>query len=154
MALTLSSGLYLIDPYIFIYFNVKNLSDHCSTPGTVSWEWSRGGRITSPDLLATILLMQHTILLAFWLATISYQLMLSFPSIKIPKSFTSELLFIHSLPSLYLCRRLPKCKVLHLALLNMSFALVVFLSLLSILWIATLLSRMVSIPYSFVSSTN
>ena len=53
-----------------------------------------------PDLLATLLLMQPRIWLAFWAEDTHWQVMLSFLSTNTPKSSTG-LLSIHSSPSLY-----------------------------------------------------
>ena len=84
------------------------------------------------DLLVTLFLMQHRIQFAFWAASAHCQLMLSFSSINIPKSFSSGLLSSHSQPNLYLCLSVPqsRCRTLHLALLNfMRLAWAHFLSL-------------------------
>jgi len=59
------------------------------------------GRITSLDLLATLLLMQLGIWLVFWVASTRCWVMLSFLSTNIPKSFSARLLSIPSSPSLY-----------------------------------------------------
>ncbi|KAK4829642.1 hypothetical protein QYF61_005935 [Mycteria americana] len=65
------------------------------------------GRIPSLALLATLLWMQPRIRLAFWAASAHCQVMLSFSSTNTPKSFSSGLPSIPSLPSLYLCLGLP-----------------------------------------------
>jgi len=54
------------------------------------------GRITSLDLLATLLLMQPKIWWIFWAASTHCQLMASFSSTSTPKSFSSGLLSIPS----------------------------------------------------------
>ena len=77
---------------------------HC-TPGEVSQE--QRGRITSLDLLITLLLMQLRIWLAFSAASARYWLMLNLSSISTPKSFSSGLLSGHSLSNLYLWLALP-----------------------------------------------
>ena len=59
-------------------------------------EW---GRVTSLALLATYLLMQLRILLAFQDTSVHYWLMTSFSSTKTPKSFSAGLLSKNS----YLC---------------------------------------------------
>ena len=66
-----------------------------------------------------LLLMQPRIRLAFWAASAHCPVLLS-SSASTPKSFSSGLLSIHSLPSLYLCLGLswPRCRTLHLAMLN------------------------------------
>ena len=89
-----------------------------SSPGRLSQE--QRGRITSFDLLVTILLMQPRIHLAFWTARAQCLLMLSLSSTNTPKSFSSGLLSSHSPPNLYLCLRLPQptCMTLPLSLLN------------------------------------
>jgi len=72
-----------------------------------------------------------------------------------PKSFSSELLSSHSLPSLYLCLGLPRlrCRTLHLALLNfMRLAWAHLSSLSRSLWIASLPSSVSTAPLSLVSS--
>ncbi|PKU44834.1 werner syndrome atp-dependent helicase isoform x4 [Limosa lapponica baueri] len=69
--------------------------------------------------------MQPRMQLAFWSTSTHGQLMLSFLSTNTPKSFSSGLLSIHSLPKEN-CLGLPSpiCRTLHLALLNfMRFAL-------------------------------
>jgi len=78
------------------------------------------GRITSLCLLVALLLVQSRIQLAFWAASTRCWLKLSLSSTDSPKSFSSRLLSSHSLPSLYLCLGLlwPRCRTLHLALLN------------------------------------
>ena len=65
------------------------------------------------------LLMQPRIPLAFWTASAHCWLMLSFSSTRAPKSSTS-LLEVQPLSSLYLSLKLlwPRCRALHLALLN------------------------------------
>ena len=77
-------------------------------------------RITSLDLLVTILLMQLRIQLAFWAANTHCQFMLNLSSVSTLKSFSSGLLSSYSLPSLYLCLSLPclRCRTLHLVLLS------------------------------------
>ena len=62
------------------------------------------GRIPSLDLLLlTLLDTQPRTRVAFWAASTHCQVTLSFLSINTPKSFSSGLLSIHSLPSLELC---------------------------------------------------
>lgn len=77
-------------------------------------------KITYFDLLATLLSMEPRILLAFWAESTHYWIMLSFTITNMPKSFSSGMPSIHSLPSLYLCLGLswPMCRTLCLALLN------------------------------------
>jgi len=74
------------------------------------------GRVPSLDLLATMLLMQPRVWLAFWAASAHCRVMLSFSSTSTPKSFSSGLLSVHPAPSLYLCLGLPwpVCRTLHL----------------------------------------
>jgi len=81
----------------------------------------RLGSIIFLDLLATILLMQYMIRLVFWVASAYCQLLLSFSSPSIPKTFSSELLSNQSLPRLYLYLGLtqPRCRTLHLALVEL-----------------------------------
>ena len=80
---------------------------HYSRRGLTRVEWR--GRITSFNMLITLLLMQYRIKLAFWAMGANWWMMLSFSSTSTPKSFSSAgLLSIHSLPSLYLCSGLPK----------------------------------------------
>ena len=57
------------------------------------------GRIPSLALLATLLLMQPRIQLAFWPVSAHCWLIVSFPSTDTPKSFSTGLLSIHSLAS-------------------------------------------------------
>ena len=99
--------------------------------GLQSWTQDSGitraeqrGRITSLDLLATLLLMELRIQLAAWAASTHCWVMLSFSSTNIPKSFSSGLLSILSPPSLYLCLGLPspRCRTLHLVPLDSSCA--------------------------------
>ena len=91
----------------------------CRNPGEVSPE--QRGRIPSLHLLAILLLMQPRTHLAFWAASAHCQLMSSFLSISTPKPFSSGLLLISSSPSQYWFQGLPqpKCRTLHLALLNL-----------------------------------
>ncbi|KAK4832076.1 hypothetical protein QYF61_020632 [Mycteria americana] len=109
---------------------------------TQYWRWglTRVGcrdRITSLDLLATLLLMQPRIWLAFWAASTHCQLMSSFSSTSTPKSSSAGLLSIPSSPSL--------CRTLHLALLNlMRFTRARFSSLSRSLWMASHPSRHVN----------
>ena len=95
-------------------------------PGLQSWTQDsrlgltraeQRGRITSPDLLAILLLMQPRIWLAFWAVSTHCWVMMSFSSTSTPKSFSSRLLSIHSPLSLHLCLGLPwpMCRTLHLA---------------------------------------
>ena len=79
--------------------------------GLQNWmQYSRWGltgaeqrsRTTSLNMLATLILMQPRIRLAFWAASARCQLMLNFSSTSTHKSFSSGLLSSHSLPSLYL----------------------------------------------------
>jgi len=72
--------------------------------------------MTSLDLLATLLLIQPRIQLAFWAVNAHCQVMLSFLSTNSPKSFFAGLLSILSLPSLCLCLGLPQHRVQDLAL--------------------------------------
>ena len=79
------------------------------------------GTITSLALLATPLLMEPRILLAFQAASAHCWLMSSFLSTRTPKSFSARLLSRTSSPSFYKYLGLPqpKCSTLHLALLNL-----------------------------------
>ncbi|KAK4831169.1 hypothetical protein QYF61_015639 [Mycteria americana] len=104
-----------------------------------------------------LLLMQPRIRLAFWAAHAHYQVMLSFSSTNTPKSFSSGLLSIHSLPSLYLCLGLPRpmCRTLHLALLNfMRFTWSHSSSLSRSLWMASFPSSVSVAPHSLLSSAD
>ena len=115
------------------------------------------GTVTSVVPLFTLLLMQPSIWLACWAASKHCWLVMSLSSINIYKSFTSGLLSSHSLPSLYLCLGLPlpKCRTLHLALLNFMRVTWAQLSRLSrSLWIASLLSYVPVTPLKLVSSAN
>lgn len=69
--------------------------------------WESRDRITSPNLLAKLPLMQPRIHLAFWARSACCQLMFNLSSTKTPKSSSSGLLSIYSLPSLYLCLGCP-----------------------------------------------
>ena len=95
----------------------------CWGPQNSRWVLTRAeyrGRIPSLDLLATLLLMQPRIRLAFWAASTHCWVILSFLSTNTLKYFSLGLLSIPSSPSLYLCLGLPqpRCRTLHLALLN------------------------------------
>ena len=101
------------------------------------------GRITSLDLLAT-LLMQPRTRLALRAASAHCQLMSSLSSISTPKSLSAELLSIPSSPSLYWYRGLPRprCRTLYLALLNlMRFTQAHLSSLSRSLWMASRLEE-------------
>ena len=78
------------------------------------------GRITSPVLLVTLLLMQPRTQLALWAASTHFQLILNLLSTDTPKSFSSGLFSSHFLFNLYLCLGScqSRCRTLHLALLN------------------------------------
>ena len=85
--------------------------------GILSWmQDSRWGltraeqraRITSLNLLATLLLMQPRIQLAFWAMGTHCSLRSSFSSTSTPKSFSAGLLSSPSCPSLYWYWRLPR----------------------------------------------
>ena len=115
------------------------------------------GRIPSLDLLATVLWMQPRIQLAFWAVSTHCRVMLSFLSSRIPKSFSSGLLSMHSPPTLYLCLALPPpmCRTLHLALLNfLRFTQAHPSSLSRSLWMASLPSSMSTTLHSLVLSAN
>ena len=117
----------------------------------------QSGRIPSLDLMPTLLVMQPRIQLAFWAASAHWWLMSGFSSTSTAKSFLAGLLSIHSLPSLYLCLRLPQpmCRALHLALLNfVSFAQAHCLSLSGSLWMASRPSGVSTAPLSLVSTMN
>ncbi|NXM28115.1 F120B protein, partial [Oxyruncus cristatus] len=75
------------------------------------------GRISSLDLLATLLLMQPRMQLAFWAASAHCWVRSSCLSSNTLKSLF-ELLSIHSPSHLYLCLGLPRpvCRTLHVAL--------------------------------------
>jgi len=115
------------------------------------------GRIPSLDLLATLLLMQPKTQLAFWAASTHCRVLLSSSSTMTPKSSSSGLLSIHSLPSLYLRLGLPRpmCRTLHLALLNLlRFAQAHLSSLSRSLWMVSRPSGMSTAPLSLVSLAN
>jgi len=112
------------------------------TPRGISPE--QRGRIPSLHVQATLLGMQPRIWLAFWSASTCCWVMLSFSSTSTLKSFSSELLSINSLPSLYLCLGLPwpMCRTLHVAQLNfLMFAWAHVSGLSRSLWMPTLPSR-------------
>lgn len=109
-----------------------------------------------PNLLAAMLLMQTRIWLAFWTAA-RYWVMLSCLSINPPKCFSSGLLPIPSLLSLYLCLGLhqPRCNTLHLALLIcMVFTREHLSSLSRFPCTASFPSSMSIAPQSLMSSAN
>ncbi|KAK4829612.1 hypothetical protein QYF61_005739 [Mycteria americana] len=97
-----------------------------SQPAFIGGVCQTSDHLHGPPLF--LLQQVHVILmvwLAFWAASSHCRIMLSFSSTNTPKSFSSGLLSIHSLPSLHLCLGLPRpmCRTLHLALLNfMRFA--------------------------------
>ena len=92
--------------------------------------------------MATYILMQPRVQLAFWDAKTHCWLIFSFLSTNTPKSFSTELLSIYSLPILYSCLGLPwpRCRTLHLALC-MRFAWAHLSSLSRSLWMASLPSN-------------
>jgi len=99
--------------------------------------------------------MQPRVRLAFLAASAHCQLMLSFLSTSTAKSFSSGLLSIHSLPSLYLCLGLPQpmCLTLHVTMLNfMRFARAHLSSLSRSLWTISLPSSVSTAPHSLVLS--
>jgi len=115
------------------------------------------GRIPCLDLLPTLLGVQPRVQLASWAASAHCWVMSSFLSTSRPKSFSSGLLSIHSLPSLYLYLGLPqpRCRTLHLALLNLMRLTQAHLSSLSrSLWMASLPSSMSATSRSLVLSAN
>ncbi|KAK4812332.1 hypothetical protein QYF61_017109 [Mycteria americana] len=98
------------DPLVILYMPCDSTQDDLlhQLPrhrGLQSWtQYSRWGltraeqrgRITSLDLLATLLFMQPRIWLAFWAASAHCQLTSSFSSTSTPKSFSAGLLSIPS----------------------------------------------------------
>ena len=124
------------------------------------WDLTRAEqrrRIPSLDLLATLLLMQPRIQLAFWDLNTHCQVLLSFSLANTPKSFLVGLLSIHSPPSLHLFLVLPwpMCWTLHLALLNfMRFTQAHLSSLSRSLWVASLPSSVSTASHSLVSLAN
>ena len=99
------------------------------------------GRITSLDLLATLLLMQSRVWFSLWAASTHCRLMLGLSSIKTLKSFSSGLPSCHSLPNLYLCLGFPqpRCRTFYFFLLNSGrLAWPHLLSLSWSLWMASL----------------
>ena len=80
------------------------------------------GTITSLTPLATLLLMEPSTSLAFQAASVYCWFMLSFSSVRTPKSFSAALLLRSSSPSLYTYLGLhrPRCKTLNFALLNLT----------------------------------
>lgn len=115
------------------------------------------GRVTSLDLLATLLLMQLKIWLAFWSASAHWWLMLSFLSTNTPKCFSTGLLSIPSSPIPYLCLGLPwpMCRTLHLALMIvMRFAQAHFSSLSRSLRMTSFPRSMLTTPHSWVLLAN
>ena len=113
--------------------------------------------ITSLTLLAMLLLMQPRIQLAFWAARAHCWLMSSLPSISTLRSFLAELLSILSSPSLYWQWRLPqpRCKTLHLDLLNLiRFTWAYCSSLSQSLWKASHPSGVPTAPHILVSAAN
>ena len=114
------------------------------------------GRITILDLLATLLLIQPRIRLAFWAVSGHCCVMLSISSTTAPKTLFSGLPSIHSLLSLYLCLALLQtvCRTLHSGLLNfMRFAQAHLSNLPRSLWMASLPFSVLTIPHSLVSLT-
>ena len=86
---------------------------------TSRWVHTRAeqrGRITSLDLLVTLLLMQPRTWLASWAGSAHCYVLLSFSSNSTPKSCSSGLLSVHSPPTPYLRLGLPQtvCSTLHL----------------------------------------
>ena len=117
----------------------------CSTPGGFSQRQRH--RITSFDLLAAFLPMQHRIRLAFWPASPYCQLMSNFASTRTSKSLSPRLLSIILSSNLYWYWWLPwcRCRTLHLALLNfMRFRQAQSSSLSKTLWMASLPSKKIS----------
>jgi len=113
-------------------------------------------RITSLSLLATPLLMQPRVPLAFWAVSACIWCMCSFLSTRTSRS-SAGLLSVSSSPSLYSYLGLPqlKCNILHLALLNLSrFSHAHFLSMCRPLWMASLPSIVSAAPLSFVLSAD
>ena len=83
--------------------------------------------------------------------------MSSFSCTRTPKSFSTGLLSRRSFPNLYKYLGLsrPKCSTLHLALLNLvRFSWAHFSSLSRSLWMASLLSNVLTALLSLVSSAN
>lgn len=72
------------------------------------------GTIPSLTLPVMLLLIKPRIQLAFWTASMHCWFMLSYSFTNIPKTFSSSLLSIHSLPRLCLCLGLlqPRCGAL------------------------------------------
>jgi len=122
---------------------------------TITWAEQRGPIISFT--LVDPLLMQPGIQLASGAASPCCWLASSFSSTRIPKSFSTELLSMHSSPSLYAYLRLSwfKCNTLHMALLNIvRFSWTHFLILSRCLWMASLLSFVSTSPLSLVSSSH
>ncbi|KAK4826465.1 hypothetical protein QYF61_009192, partial [Mycteria americana] len=95
--------------------------------------------------------------LAFWAVSAHCRLMSSFSSISTPKSFSAGVLSITSSPSLDRNQELPqpRCRTLHLALLNLlRFTQAHFSSLPRSLWMTSHPSGMSTAPLSLVSSAN
>lgn len=74
-----------------------------------SMRMERRGRVTSHAQLLTLLLMLPRSHLALWAASAHHWLLLSFLT-KTLKSFSPELILIHSLARLYLCLGFPSRK--------------------------------------------
>lgn len=125
----------------------------CSTPGWVSQEQSR--RAESPlALLATLLWMQPRIQVTFWALSTNCWFMSSPSSTCIPKSFSAGLFSIFLSPSLYSYQGLPqpRCRTLHLVLLNLVMLTWPHLSSLSRSpWMAFLPSSVPAEPLTLVS---
>ncbi|XP_068788224.1 uncharacterized protein [Struthio camelus] len=115
------------------------------------------GRITSLDLLPTLCLMHPRRPLAFLATRAHCCLMLHLLSTGTPRSFFMELLSSRSTPSLYWCMGLflPRCRTLHLPLLNFRRVLSAQLSSLSrSLGMAAQSSGVSAPPPSSVSAAN
>ena len=105
----------------------------------------------------TLLLMHPRIPLAFLAARAHCWLMVNLSSTRTPRSLSAELLSSRSTPSLYWCMGLflPRCRTVHLPLLNLIRFLSAQLSSLSrSRWLAAQPASVSTTPPSFVSSAN
>lgn len=78
------------------------------------------GRIISHDVLATFLIMQPKMLLAFLAARACYSLTVCLESTRAPRCFSADLPFKWSSPILYWCLGIfvPRCRTSYFLLLN------------------------------------
>jgi len=124
-----------------------------------SWGFMRAKlrwTITSLAWLATPLLMEPRVPLAFWSASPHYLLLFNFSAARTPKSFLTGLFSRCSSSILYKYLGLPqpKCKILHFVLLNLIRFMRFHLSLLSSPWMASLPSAVSTVPHCLVSSAD